>query len=369
MAEWIWEEARWPEFIWDSEVLLSCLGRVYEKLGVLRGTLSGLGMDVEQATTLSAMTADIVGSSEIEGIVLDAAQVRSSIAVRLGLETEGLVPSNHYVDGLVDVMVDACRRAQTPLSHEMLWSYHRKLFPAGGPDIGCYRHGHAPMRVISGMIGHENVHFEAPPAERVHAMMDELIAWVNGDQENDPILKAGITALWFVTIHPFNDGNGRLSRTLTDKLLARADGMPQRYYSMTATIQQRRMSYYRTLEATQRGGLNITSWLLWFLECLSGALDKTEHELRQTVRRARFWRAHDKIGFNQRQRRVLLRFMEPFEGKLTTAKYAKLAKCSNDTALRDLKELVTSSILKTEGVGRGTHYVWHPQAWHDAEEV
>ena len=219
------------------------------------------------------------------------------------------------------------------------------------------------MRVISGLIGRENVHFEAPPAERVPDMMDALVDWVNDEHTVEPILKAGIAALWFVTIHPFYDGNGRLSRTLTDKLLARADCLPQRYYSMTAAIQQRRMSYYRILESTQCGGLDITPWLLWFLDCLSGALENADHVIGQAIRRARFWDAHAQIALNDRQRRVLLRFMEPFEGKLTSSKYAKLAKCSVDTALRDLKELVSFGILDAEGIGRSTHYVWNRLAW------
>lgn len=357
MAEWIWERAGWPSFCWDTEVLIQPLGAVHMKLGELRGLLSALGMRVGLDTALSAMAADVIGSSEIEGVVLDAAQVRSSVAVRLGLATEGLPVPSHYIDGLVDVMVDACRHAEAPLSHEILWGYHRKLFPAGGSDVGCYRHSSEPMRVISGMLGRENVHFEAPPSERVPGMMDEFVAWVNSEQESDAIVKAGIAALWFVTIHPFSDGNGRLSRTLTDKLLARADGMSQRYYSMSAAIQRDRMSYYRVLEATQRGNLDITAWLNWFLKCLLGALAHTEHEIQQAVRRAQFWEAHADICFNDRQRRVLLRLMEPFEGKLTTSKYAKLAKCSNDTALRDLKELVSVGILSAEGVGRGTYYI------------
>ena len=357
MADWIWERAGWPSFCWDTEGLIQPLGAVHMKLGELRGLLSALGMRVGLDTALSVMTADVIGSSEIEGVVLDAAQVRSSVAVRLGLATEGLPVPSHYIDGLVDVMVDACRHAEAPLSHEILWGYHRKLFPAGGSDVGCYRHSGEPMRVISGVLGRENVHFEAPPSERVPGMMDEFIAWVNSEQEIDAIVKAGIAALWFVTIHPFSDGNGRLSRTLTDKLLARADGMSQRYYSMSAAIQRDRMSYYRVLEATQRGNLDITAWLNWFLKCLLGALVHTEHEVQQAVRRAQFWEAHADICFNDRQRRVLLRLMEPFEGKLTTSKYAKLAKCSNDTALRDLKELVSVGILSAEGAGRGTYYI------------
>ena len=365
MTEWIWEQAEWPAFYWDNEALAHPLGNIRGKLGELRGALSVLGMRVELDTALAAMTSDVVGSSEIEGVVLDAAQVRSSVAMRLGLETGGLPVPSHYIDGLVDVMLDACRHAELPLSHEILWDYHRKLFPAGGPDVGCYRRSQEPMRVISGTIGRENIHFEAPPSERVPGMMDAFIDWMNADQNIDAIIKAGIAALWFVSIHPFCDGNGRLSRTITDKMLARADGMPQRYYSMTAAIQRNRMSYYRVLEATQRGDLDITMWLSWFVECLQGALEHTDQVIQQAVRRSRFWDAHAAIDINARQRRVLQRFMEPFEGKLTTSKYAKLAKCSNDTALRDLKDLAAAGILSVKGVGRGTYYEWHPSAWPD----
>ena len=359
MYRWIWENTDWPAFRWDSDALIHPLGDVRTRIGRLQGTLSVLGMQVEQNAALSAMTADIVESSGIEGVVLDAAQVRSSVALRLGLPTEGLPVPSHYIDGLVDVMVDACRHADAPITHSMLWDYHRKLFPAGGPNIGCYRHSNEPMRVISGVIGRETVHFEAPPADRVADMMEALIQWVNGETIIDPIIKAGVSALWFVTIHPFCDGNGRLSRTITDKLLAQADRMPQRYYSMTAAIQQRRSSYYQILEATQRGSMDITPWLKWFLECLSLALQNSDKEIAQALRRAQFWEKHADISFNPRQRRVLSKFMDSFEGKLTTSKYAKMAKCAPDTALRDLKELVNYGILRIDGIGRSTHYVWN----------
>lgn len=359
MVRWIWENEDWPAFRWNSDALMRQIGAVHTKFGELRGALSVLGMRAGQDAALIAMASDVVGSSEIEGVILDAAKVRSSVAMRLGLPTAGLPAPSHYIDGLVDVMIDACGHADAPLSHEMLWEYHRKLFPAGGPKVGCYRCGAEPMRVISGIIGDETVHFEAPPSDRVPEMMNAFLRWYNAELELDSILKAGIAALWFVTIHPFHDGNGRLSRTVTDKLLARADGMPQRYYSMTATIQQRRMAYYQILETTQGGEMDITLWLSWFLDSLSFALDNAENEIRQAVRRARFWDAHANIPFHERQRRVLQRFMEPFEGKLTTSKYARMAKCSTDTALRDLKELVANGILRSEGEGRGVHYVWN----------
>ena len=364
MAQWIWEQAEWPKFRWDIQALMPKLRQVYTLLGHLRGTLSTLGLRTELDTALSAMTADVISSSEIEGVLLDPAQVRSSVATRLGLATEGLPTASHYIDRLVDIMMHACQHADTPLSHEMLWEYHRNLFPAGGPHVGCYRHSAETMRVISGRIGQETVHFEAPPTERVLDMMEAFIQWVNAQNEIDPILKAGIASLWFVTIHPFSDGNGRLSRTLTDKLLAQVDQMPQRFYSMTATIQKKRTSYYQILETTQHGNMDITLWLSWFLECLSEAIQNALLEIQQTVQCARFWDVHHSIAFNLRQKRILQRFMEPFEGKLTTSKYAKMAKCSTDTALRDLQELVSLEILKIEGIGRGTHYVWHPSAWH-----
>ena len=354
---WIWENAEWPHFRWHDAELGNRLGAAHQGIGMLRGLIDALGMQVGLETAFSAMSDEVLRSSEIEGVLLNPDQVRSSLAMRLGLPNEGLPTASHYVDGLVDVMVEACTHPETQLTHETLFNWHRALFPAGGDTIGQYRTSEQPMRVISGIIGRETIHYEAPPSNAVPEMMIQYLNWINDEKPIDPLIKAAITGFWFVTIHPFNDGNGRLSRTITDKMLARADHMPHRYYSMTSAIQKKRQAYYQILEQTQQGSMDITPWLLWFLDCMNDAINDSKTQIDHVLKRVRFWDAYRNIPFNNRQRLVLYRFIDHFEGNLTTSKYAKIAKCSPDTALRDIQELISHNILKAEGVGRGTHYV------------
>ena len=355
---WIWENAHWPSFQWDAEQLMKSVGDIRQKIGVLCGMLKGLGMQVELEQALSAMSEELIHTSGIEGVVLNPAMVRSSVAMRLGLPAEGLPVAGHYIEGLVDIMMDACHLPFQPLTHERLFQWHRTLFSDGSSkDVGRYRSSQESMRVISGVIGRETVHFEAPPSGCVHEMMNVFFEWINDENDLDDIIKSGVGSLWFVTIHPFSDGNGRLSRTIADMILSRGDRMNHRYYSMTAAIEKNRLDYYRMLETTQRGNMDITPWLSWFLNCLKCALDASESEIMRAVHRVHFWDNYIHVSFNERQRNVITRFIDRFEGKLTTSKYAKLAKCSTDTALRDLQELVSNHVLKVEGTGRGTHYV------------
>ena len=354
---WIWENAQWPHFKWNSDQIMPLVGDIRQKIGELCGMLKGLGMQVELETALSAMSDELVHSCGIEGVVLNPAMVRSSVAMRLGLPDEGLPASSHYIDGLVDVMIDACHLSSQPLTHERLFQWHRMLFPTTAGEDGKYRSSQPSMQVISGVIGREVVHFEAPPSNRVYEMMDEYIEWMNHENSLDFMIKSAIGALWFVTVHPFSDGNGRLSRILTDMILAKGDQMAHRYYSMTMAIEKKSAEYYQILEQTQRGDMDITRWLSWFLMCLKSALDTTESEITEAIHRTHFWEYHSNVPLNERQRYVMAKFMDHFEGKLTTSKYAKLAKCSEDTALRDLQHLVLHHVLKVEGIGRGTHYV------------
>ncbi len=327
------------------------------KQGILIGRITTLGFDTELNTALDVMTDDLTNSSKIEGVLLDDKSVRSSVARQLGLEREGLPPADRYVEGIVNVMVDAVKHNSAPLSKERLFGWHEALFPnATRFKVGTWREGPETMQVVSGALGQEKVHFEAPPSTEVPRMMDELIRWANDTQYIDPIVKAAIIPLWFVTIHPFSDGNGRLSRTLTDMFLTRSDGMIHRFYSMSATFNNRRSEYYEMLEKTQHGGMDITAWISWFLDCMKEALRHTEEVIEKVLSKAAFWDRYKEIPVNERQRKVLNRLLDGFDGKLTSSKWAKLAKCSVDTSLRDIEDLVQKSLLVREGTGRGTYY-------------
>lgn len=356
MCRYLWQNPQWPRFEWKENELALPLAQVRLKQGILIGRITALGFESELNTALEVMTDDLVKSSEIEGVSLDGKMVRSSLSNQLGLNREGLPVPSRYVDGLVDVMVDAVKFSAQPITSERLFGWHRALFPNGANfKVGGWRTG--TMQVISGAIGHEKIHFEAPSPEQVPTMMEEFLDWANGEQQIDPIIKAAIVALWFVTVHPFGDGNGRLSRTLTDLFLTRSDGMTHRFYSMSAAICKNRSAYYDILEKTQRGGMDVTPWISWFLSCLDEALQNTEAIIDKLLEKSAFWEQHNGIEVNERQRKVIDKLLEGFEGKLTTSKWAKICQCSTDTALRDLDGLVKKNILKVQGVGRGTFYV------------
>ena len=354
----------WPKFTWDAAAIAALLGTVRHKQGRLLGKMETLGFPLRSEASLTILTSDVVKSSAIEGEVLSPQEVRSSIARRLGLDVAGL--PGRDVEGVVEMMLDATQRFEQPLTGERLLGWHAALFPTGRSGIfpitvGAWRPESAgPMQVVSGPIGREKIHFEAPVAARLEGEMGVFLAWFNGVSTIDPVVSAAMAHLWLVTIHPFEDGNGRIARAIADMALARADGTKERFYSMSSQIESERKAYYLALETTQRGTLDITGWLVWFLECLNRALDGAEQSLALVLQKARLWQRlnqpeHQQI--NPRQRAIINRLLDGFESNLTTAKYAKLAKCSADTALRDIRELLEAGILTPNpGRGRSTSY-------------
>jgi Fic family protein len=325
--------------------------------------MSGLGFPLRAEAGLEYLALDVVQSSAIEGEALDLEQVRSSLARRLGLDIGGTAPVSRSVEGVVEMMLDATQRYAAPLTAERLFAWHGGLFPTGyGPArrivVGAWRTAESgPMRVVSGYFGREKVYFEAPSAERLALEMTRFLDWFNRPSDGDPVLRAAVAHLWFVTIHPFEDGNGRIARAIADCALARADGCPQRFYSMSSRIERERNDYYDILERTQKGGLDITPWLDWFLGCLGRAIDSAEDTLGAVFRKARVWRYAERFPINERQRGVINRLLEGFQDKLTSGKYAKLAKCSPDTALRDIRELMDYGLLTQSAAGgRSTSY-------------
>ncbi|WP_414656101.1 Fic family protein [Ferrovibrio sp.] len=364
---YIHELPDWPEFRWDHKVLAEPLAAVRHRQGRLIGRMEGLGFDLRREATLQTMTEEVMKSSEIEGEILDRDQVRSSIARRLGMDVGGLVPADRDVEGVVEMMLDATQKYDQELTDERLFGWHAALFPTGRSGmhritVGAWRDDKSgPMQVISGPVGRERAHYEAPRAERVAGDMQAFLDWFNGEGGIDPVLKAGVAHLWFVTIHPFEDGNGRIARAIADMQLARSEQNPQRFYSMSAQIRQERNAYYEILERTQKGDLDITEWLAWFLACLSRAFDGAEEILVGVLKKARFWEKHAGDSLHERQRDMLNRLLDGFEGKLTSSKWAKIEKCSPDTALRDITDLLERGILvKDEGGGRSTSYSLAP---------
>ena len=360
---YIHELSSWPRFHWDRERVAESLAAVRHRQGRLIGRMEALGFALRQEAVLQTLTADVLKSSEIEGETLDAEQVRSSVARRLGMDIGALRPADRHVEGVVEMMLDATRHYDRPLTADRLFSWHAALFSAGYSGmtrirVGAWRDGSkGPMQVVSGPLGREHVHYEAPGAVRLEGEMAAFLDWFNTDAGTDPVLRAGLAHLWFVTIHPFDDGNGRIARAIADMALARSEDSPQRFYSMSAQIGQERAAYYGILEKTQKGTMDITPWMEWFLGCLDRAIGGAQTVLGGVLAKARFWEALDRVAINERQRLVLNRLLDGFEGKLTTSKYARLAKCSQDTALRDILALVDSGILvrNPEG-GRSTSY-------------
>ncbi len=355
----------WPKFTWKPEHVATLLGEVRNRQGRLMGRMEAMGFPLRAEALLQTLTLDVLKSSEIEGEVLDPKQVRSSIARRLGMDIGGIVASDRYVDGVVEMMLDATQNFDKPLTKARLLGWHSCLFPTGHSGmrkivVGGWRdNSHGPMQVVSGASGRERVHFEAPDTERLNLEMKNFLAWFNSATEIDPVLKAGIAHLWFVTIHPFEDGNGRIARAITDMQLARADGSAQRFYSMSMQIRKERNTYYDVLEKTQKNTrIDITVWLEWFLACLDRALSLTESTLAEVFGKSHFWELHPPESFNERQRMIINKLFDGFEGALTSSKWAKITKCSQDTAIRDIVELVEKGILiKNSAGGRSTNYL------------
>ena len=363
MKKYIHELPDWPDFSWNRDELLQTLAAVRHRQGRLIGRMESMGFSSRVETVLNTLTLDVLKSSEIEGEILDRDLVRSSIARHMGIDIGALAPADRNVDGVVEMILDATRNYDCPLTEERLFAWHALLFPVNGRRlhrirIGAWRtDSKGPMQVISGPIGRERVHYEAPSAARIDAEMAAFLDWFNHDDCTDLVLRAGIAHLWFVTIHPFEDGNGRIARAIADMMLARSEQSPQRFYSMSAQIRQERSAYYKALEETQKGTLDISSWLEWFLECLDSAIEDAEVTLADVINKARFWGANSAVPFNDRQRLLLNKLLDGFEGKLTSSKWAKLAKCSQDTALRDILSLVEYGVLvKDTAGGRSTSY-------------
>lgn len=360
VAKYIYQYEGWPDFTWQDKAISVVLGEVRNLQGRIAGQMRALGFSVKEEATLAVRTLDVVKSSEIEGELLNYEQVRSSIARRLGMDVAGLVRSDRDVEGIVEVMLDATQNYQAPLTEERLFGWHAALFPTGYSgmyklETGRYRSGE--MEIVSGPMGKEKVHYEAVAPQSVKAEMDRFLDWFNDGPRMDPVLKAAIAHFWFIIIHPFDDGNGRIARAISDMLLTRAENSSERFYSMSSQIQVERKWYYAMLQKVQNSSGDITEWLDWFLHCLRNALLEAEDSLQKILRKATFWFIHENTLLNERQRLMLNKMLDGFDGKLKSSKWAKIAKCSQDTALRDIKDLMEKGILKQEqGGGRSTNY-------------
>lgn len=370
-SRFIHQRSNWPKFKWDPEDILAELTEVRHRQGRLLGALESIGFSIQAETSLQNLTQEIVSSSEIEGEFLNQEQVRSSIARKLGLDIAGLVPSDRHIDGIVEMMLNATQQYELPLTKERLFSWHASLFPTGYSGIhkivaGNWRNNppEDPMQVVSGPMGRETVHFQAPDANRLEKEMEQFLNWFNEETALDPVLKAAISHLWFVTIHPFDDGNGRIARTIADMQLARADATRQRFYSMSTQIKLERKEYYSVLESTQKDDLDITAWLQWFLQCLNRSIVASGLTMAIVFRKSRFWENPVTDSFNERQRLMMNKILDGFNGKLTSSRWALIAKCSQDTAVRDIQDLIEKKILEKEAAGgRSTSYILNKELY------
>ncbi|MES2733706.1 MAG: Fic family protein [Bacteroidota bacterium] len=360
---YIYQYQGWPAFQWNTDEIAPSLGKVRHSQGNILGRMQALGFDLQEEAILQTLTLDVLKSTQIEGENLDPEQVRSSVARRLGIDVAGMVASNRNVEGVVEMMLEATQNYGQDLTKDRLFDWHAALFPTGRSGlqkmaVGAWRdQTQEPMQVVSGPMGREKVHFQAPEAERIEGEMEKFLQWFNSDSTIDPVQKAAIAHLWFVTIHPFDDGNGRIARAITDMQLARADNTEKRFYSMSAQIIQERNAYYSILESTQKSDLDITAWLQWFLSCLQKALHATDDILSAILAKADFWRKHATTPLNERQKKMINKLFDDFFGELTSSKWAKMMKCSQDTAGRDIQDLVDKAILvKDLAGGRSTHY-------------
>jgi Fic family protein len=361
VPKYIYQYKNWTNFTWREADINAIFGEVRHLQGKIIGQLNSIGFKTKEEATLSTLTLDVIKSSEIEGEKLDYQQVRSSIARRLGINIAGIVPANRNVNGIVEMMLDATQNYQQPLSDKRLFGWHSALFPTGHSgmhkiEVGTYRTGE--MQIVAGAMGKEKVYYEAVPANKVSEEMEAFLTWFNNLSGNlDPVLKAAISHFWFIIIHPFDDGNGRMARAISDLMLARADNTSERYYSMSSQILIERKQYYAILQKVQHSDGDITEWIEWFLHCLKQSLLTTEITLQKILRKTEFWKIHENTRFNDRQRLLLNKLFDGFDGKLKSSKWAKIAKCSPDTALRDIKDLMEKGILRHEkNGGRSTSY-------------
>ena len=362
MKKYIWQNSEFPNFTYDKDIIMPLLSSVRLKQGILLGKMQAIGFENSQKAKLNVLTEDVIKSSEIEGLKLNIEQVRSSIAKRLGLDVGGDIYVERDVQGIVDMMLDATINYDKPINEDRLFGWQAAMFPSGRSGlyrikVGEYRDDkNGKMQVVSGALGHEKVHYEAPSADIVQQEMNKLIDYINNNNDTDLVIKAGIVHLWFVIIHPFEDGNGRIARALTDMMLARSENTSDRFYSMSSQIKKVRKSYYEILQITQSQSLNITAWLKWFLENLILAIDNSEELLNDVLKRVEFWEKNKSQVLNDRQIKVITKLLDNFDGKLTSKKYAKMCNCSHDTANRDLIDLVNKNILQKQGEARATHY-------------
>lgn len=363
LKPYIYQKPNWPLLRWENDKLLTLLGEVRNTQGKLVGKMEALGFDFQREAMFNTLTIDVIKSTEIEGEIFDKDEVRSSLAKRLGLSIKTNVHPSRSVDGMVDLLMDATSNFKDDITKSRLFDWHCALFPTGKSGmyditVGKWRvDSTGPMQVVSGALGKEKVHFEAPHSSEIDSEMIHFFKWVNSNQNIDPVLKAGVAHLWFITIHPFEDGNGRISRAITDLLLARADGISNRYYSMSSQIRLQRKEYYNILEKTQQGDVDITEWLTWFLKCLLNALKSSSVLLEKVLYKHHFWNKQSSTLLNKRQVNMLNKLLDDFKGKLTTSKWAKINKCSTDSALRDIQDLIKKGILQKEAAGgRSTNY-------------
>ncbi len=361
---YLYQQKGWPKFTWDRKKLIQILSEVSHRQGRLIGRMEGLGFSLKGEAVLQTMTLEVLKSNEIEGEILDANQVRSSIARRLGMDIAGLIPSDRNVEGVVEMMIDATHNYDVPLTEERLFAWHASLFPTGRSGIkkivvGTWRKNSPedPMLVVSGAMGKEKIHFHAPEAKTLQKEMKQFIHWFNTNNEHHKLIKAAIAHLWFLTVHPFEDGNGRIARTIADMQLKHADGIPNRFYSMSSQIRIERKLYYEILEKTQKHSLDITEWLEWFLACLDRALIAAEASLSGVIKKSQYLELFNAKLLNERQKKMINKILDGFDGKLTTSKWARILKCSQDTALRDIQNLIDQGVLEKEQEGgRSTNY-------------
>lgn len=361
--QYIWQALDWPTWRYDLSALAGGMAKVGLAQGHLLGRLADVGFGLRGQAAVAALTEDVIKTSEIEGERLNVESVRSSVARRLGVDIGALAPIDRHVDGMVEMVVDGTANCVAAVTRERVFGWHAGLFPTGYSGInkitvGAWRDdANGPMQVVSGPIQRRRLHFEAPPAERLEAETSRFFEWINCETGEPLLLKAGLAHLWFVTLHPFDDGNGRIARAVGDLLLARADGSPQRFYSLSAQIQRERSAYYDILERTQKGSMDVTQWLVWFLDTLDRAVGAAQHTLDAVLAKARFWQRFAGTPLNARQVKLLNRLLDGFDGKLTTSKWAAVAKCSQDTALRDIGDLLARGVLrKSASGGRSTSY-------------
>jgi Fic family protein len=371
---YVWQASDWPNWHFDLAALAGKLAEASRAQGLLIGRLADVSRSLRDQASLAALTEDVVKTSEIEGERLDVGSVRSSIARRLGVDIGALSPVDRHVEGVVEMVLDATTNFRAPMSRERLFGWHAALFPAGYSGLsrikvgGCRDETNGPMQVVSGPVGRQHVHFEAPPADRLESEASRFLDWLNSASNEPALLKAGIGHLWFVTLHPFEDGNGRIARAVGDLLLARADGSPQRFYSLSAQIQRDRKAYYDILERTQKGSMDVTEWLVWFLDTLHRAVDQAQNTVDAVLGKASFWQRWAGTSLNERQVKLLNRLLDGFDGKLTSSKWAAIAKCSPDTALRDINDLVARGALrKSDAGGRSTDYELVVCTWERRE--